>query len=737
MSLTASSDFPRTLADLKAGWKSFQDPTSGEVFRDEANGHNDEGAEANPDGHLPADRSFSSAPNFYSTLRSIRRANLSISHRLRSICVDAEFARDVSQAFKLPLVPNERCGTWYVPPGGLDVNEATDPGRGKTTSAVPTCVYFKSTDGHHGQWTISFRRLNLHLLDLVGKHGGCIIVDSTRRGKLFPDALAKTVPIWCAVINRLLFPALPWAHNAYPQGAETGERLGMSRWEVEQIEKRLPKMIVAFEPLIADRICKLRETLKKPVKVDWIAGHSLSSIGSNARHGGGVVGKAEQIDTVGNDDHDDNGDSHDEKPDHHCLLLCSVSRRVHGHEMAEEGYVQGAGDDSEHWGHGLTPLVFWQHKDRLLAAGEGELPGLIEQLITSDGGNSVVKGGVEKSITPPTLSRPLLIQPTENVFFAAMTACKREQRDASGGNQLHFEYNTHFDLIIQCHNIQSSSARSFTSHDASSSPCPPSVEVLTAEHQKHVNDNNRQALMLDLPIVPRLGSRALRHKLHLVRTAVENLLTMQNAQRSDGETFPVPNDTTSVNEKILVLEKNPVGSHEEQRRKRGQSEPSGPKILITALHGTDHWIGVALTILCLFYNPKGRLVNTHLVEDVIEDETSSNPPCLTSNTVSKSSKIPDDKKTKLSLARSTEEPLAQRPIDKALIRQRLTWITSNNHNNSIADDIGEGTGDDTPCASASANVGLDAGNQQWNVRELNPSRATLQSVNAFLMKRKE
>ena len=33
----------------------------------------------------------------------------------------------------------------------------------------------------------------------------CIIVDSTRRGKRLPDALSKTIPIWCAVLNRLLF----------------------------------------------------------------------------------------------------------------------------------------------------------------------------------------------------------------------------------------------------------------------------------------------------------------------------------------------------------------------------------------------------------------------------------------------------------------------------------------------------------------------------------------------------
>jgi tRNA A64-2'-O-ribosylphosphate transferase len=28
-----------------------------------------------------------------------------------------------------------------------------------------------------------------------------LLVDSTRRGKRYPDALSKTVPIWCAVIN--------------------------------------------------------------------------------------------------------------------------------------------------------------------------------------------------------------------------------------------------------------------------------------------------------------------------------------------------------------------------------------------------------------------------------------------------------------------------------------------------------------------------------------------------------
>ena len=32
----------------------------------------------------------------------------------------------------------------------------------------------------------------------------CVFVDSTRNGKRVPDALSKTIPIWCCVINHFL-----------------------------------------------------------------------------------------------------------------------------------------------------------------------------------------------------------------------------------------------------------------------------------------------------------------------------------------------------------------------------------------------------------------------------------------------------------------------------------------------------------------------------------------------------
>lgn len=54
-----------------------------------------------------------------------------------------------------------------------------------------------------------------------------------------------------------------------------------------------------------------------------------------------------------------------------------------GAEASENGYIQGAGDDSEGWSHGLTPAVFWKHKDQLLNAIEEDMPALIQHLIRS------------------------------------------------------------------------------------------------------------------------------------------------------------------------------------------------------------------------------------------------------------------------------------------------------------------------------------------------------------------
>ena len=96
----------------------------------------------------------------FTAVTSLKRANLSIGNRLRSIKQDAEFVQRVAEAYQLPLIANERCGSWYIPP------------KNKCGSA-----YFKSTDGHHGQWSFSLRRLNLQILDVIEQYCGYVAND--------------------------------------------------------------------------------------------------------------------------------------------------------------------------------------------------------------------------------------------------------------------------------------------------------------------------------------------------------------------------------------------------------------------------------------------------------------------------------------------------------------------------------------------------------------------------------
>ncbi|KAJ7655632.1 initiator tRNA phosphoribosyl transferase-domain-containing protein [Mycena polygramma] len=129
-------------------------------------------------------------------LAFLRKESLDLFNRLHSIAEDVAFVNQVHAAYpNIPILPNLRCGAWY-----------TDP-----AIATNCPAYFKSTDGHFSNWSFNLRRPNLHLLPLAAAHGGkgIVLVDSTRAGKRVPDALAKTVPIWCAVVNRAVSQRFP------------------------------------------------------------------------------------------------------------------------------------------------------------------------------------------------------------------------------------------------------------------------------------------------------------------------------------------------------------------------------------------------------------------------------------------------------------------------------------------------------------------------------------------------
>lgn len=163
-----------------------------------------------------------------------------------------------------------------------------------------------------------------------------------------PDALSKTVPIWCCVLNRALFPGAAASHALFvpPNVVSVSER--------SQMEARLPEFLGSFVALQLD-LESLRRQISKPLRPLWIThddDHDLSSDFLEA-----VAARS------------------------HPVVCCTSSRQVVGAEISEGGYIQGAGDDTENWALGLTAPIFWAHAGELLATPDADLPGLIKSLL--------------------------------------------------------------------------------------------------------------------------------------------------------------------------------------------------------------------------------------------------------------------------------------------------------------------------------------------------------------------
>ncbi|CAD6563730.1 MAG: hypothetical protein ASARMPREDX12_000036 [Alectoria sarmentosa] len=181
-----------------------------------------------------------------------------------------------------------------------------------------------------------------------------------------PDALSKTIPIWCVVINRLLFGEVPDDYKL----STPKEVVGAS--ENSQIKALLDGFVNNVKDLGLD-LCSLRSVLKKPIRPSWVTPDFVSTDVS--------VPSAE----------------------YHTIICCTASRRVFGAEMTEDGYIQGAGDDSEGWSHGLTPTLFWRHRDQLLTAVEEDMPNIVLELITTDPDHGVARSDAV-TLAPTSLS---------------------------------------------------------------------------------------------------------------------------------------------------------------------------------------------------------------------------------------------------------------------------------------------------------------------------------------------
>ncbi|KAF8523245.1 tRNA A64-2'-O-ribosylphosphate transferase [Gautieria morchelliformis] len=271
--------------------------------------------------------------------REIRQESNDAYNRLHSIAEDAAFISRMAHLYPtFKMYPNLRCGAWYVEP--------------KLGQREP--VYFKSTDGHFGQWAFNLRRANLHLLDAITQCGGVILVDSTRRGKRFPDALSKTVPIWCAVINLAVAKR---SNGPSWTAMESKENYGLytpsgsvSRSEHSQMESRLDEWA---EKLLSSEYSI--PCLPKPLRPIWITADTQTIL---------------PLDSL----------------DVYPVVCVSASRLVQeGIERRSAGYtyVQGSGDDHESWSQGLTPELYWQNHTQILAASRSTLSVVISSLVAS------------------------------------------------------------------------------------------------------------------------------------------------------------------------------------------------------------------------------------------------------------------------------------------------------------------------------------------------------------------
>jgi tRNA A64-2'-O-ribosylphosphate transferase len=236
---------------------------------------------------------------------------------------------------------------------------------------------------------------------------------------------------------------------------------------------------------------------------------------------------------------------------------------VVGGELSGGGYIQGAGDDTENWAHGLSPPVFWANKELLLSTPELELPDLIETLVTRAAAVGTVGGHMR------------CLKPTSCLFIATIA-----------------------DLL-------------------KNNMAPAALRVLLLPKITEGNTWHTSSTQLDVGLGPhKLGSRNLRTALPLIIDFFRKSLTPQKTAA-------------------------------------GQEHQVKMKIFIACETGMDLSIGVALAILCLFFDDQGNLLR---------------------------------------------EPSQRTNIDKNFIRSRLGWIST-------------------------------------SMPDANPSRATLQSVNSFLMER--
>ncbi|GLJ30544.1 hypothetical protein SUGI_0604740 [Cryptomeria japonica] len=326
--------------------------------------------------------------NIYKICRKIKRTDQSLYNALRSIYQDSLFVSEIRRLWpELPLMANLRCGLWY------------------SQQFDDTC-YFKSTDGHTGNWSFNPIRLNIHVATIAAEKGGCIIVDATRKGKRFPDSMSKTIPIWICVLNRAIQdfrranltkcsealqstcsemsnvqdcqhqrmnyadgnaePNLYQHRKAFVNKLDDWDcSLHLPLWvsdsEKANIESRIEGWTKILEATGTD-LMFLAKSLRRPLRPLWISQKT-------------VIWLNEVPDL----------DSWDFTP---VILVSASSSMENTKRMSDDEYswryIPGAADDEESWARVLSPSLFWKHSFDLISGGPEACNKMVADIVERD-----------------------------------------------------------------------------------------------------------------------------------------------------------------------------------------------------------------------------------------------------------------------------------------------------------------------------------------------------------------
>lgn len=242
-------------------------------------------------------------------------------------------------------------------------------------------MYFKSTDGHVGTYAMSLKRLNLSLIELLHEHGGCILVDSSVR-KTLPDSFSRTIPIWCAVMNRIALKyrtelGVPLSSSSCSKNVNDDD----VRWDTAL---HTPSPIVPPEEyleisnLIDSRVELLYQSkaivdvsrfvdiMTTPIRAIWVANESMQHDTINSLSSSIDADKYFTIVCCNPSHYNTDGGRHIHKID-------NCNERGGDHDKEENAfnqqsyfYIPGAADDEASWSRNLTPELFWMNREKIL-----------------------------------------------------------------------------------------------------------------------------------------------------------------------------------------------------------------------------------------------------------------------------------------------------------------------------------------------------------------------------------